>query len=288
MSTVRLAAGGLLVVSLGAGTLSDEARPSVAREWNGYHVLVSDFHVHHHPFGWAVLSPWDTVIEAGRQGLDVIAMTPHNQVWTGKTARWFSQAIGGPMVIVGEEITTPRYHLIAVGIADAIPANLPVGRAIDEVHTQGGVAIAAHSYEVYWPTYDADALEKLDGAEVVRPESQYVDNMAVQLREFFGRAQLTAVGASDYHGLGTVGYSRTYVFARSRTEQGVLDAIRDGRTVVYDRARAFGDPAMIAIAAEHGGLPREVPELPVPGAVRVFSRIAALLALTIALLFNRW
>jgi hypothetical protein len=125
-------------------------------------------------------------------------------------------------------------------------------------------------------------------AEVVRPEAQNNDRAASQLREFFRRAQVTAIGDSDYHGLGPMGYSRTYVFARERTERAVLDALREGRTVVYDRDLVYGDPALIQLAAAAGGLPRELPEWPTSGPVRLFSRMATLVALVLVLLFNRW
>ena len=133
-----------------------------------------------------------------------------------------------------------------------------------------------------------EVLDKLDGAEIVRPEAQNSERMASMLREFSSRATLTAIGSSDYHGLGPIGYSRTYVFARERTERAVLDAVRERRTVVYDRDRAYGDPAMIRLAAANGGLPNAVPVLPAPGAARAFSRIGAVVALVCALLFNRW
>ena len=66
-----------------------------------------------------------------------------------------------------------------------------------------------------------------------------------------GPARLTAIGDTDYHlgpmspYLGEMGLCRTYVFVRERTEKGVLDALREGRTVVYDREHIYGDPAMI-------------------------------------------
>ena len=291
MRASHVSAGGLLLAALLAGTMSDVAEtngPRVARELNGYHVLAADFHVHSFPSSWSTLSPWDTVIEARHQGLDVIAMTPRNAVWVAKAGRWCSRAIGGPIVIVGSEIASGRYHLLAVGITDAIAPSLPAARAIDEVHRQGGVAIAAHPYKPFWPAYDADALRALDGSEIVRPDAQQDEKRASELQQFFGRATLTAIGDSDYHGLGPMGYARTYVFARNRTDQGVLDAIRERRTVVYDRDRVYGDRAMIRMVSENGGLPHAVPELPAPGAAKLFSRIAAILALTIALLFNKW
>jgi len=77
------------------------------------------------------------------------------------------------------------------------------------------------------------------------------------------------------------------VFARTRDEAGVLDSLREGRTVVYDRERAYGDPALIRLAEESGGLPRDVPDLPPPGVLSVFSRLACVLALLGAVLLRK-
>jgi hypothetical protein len=56
---------------------------------------------------------------------------------------------------------------------------------------------------------------------------------------------------------------------------------------VYGRDRAYGDPALIALAAQ-AGLPREPPVLPVPGAAALISRLAAVLALSVLLFLNQW
>src|SRR5437762_591284 len=84
-----------------------------------------------------------------------------------RSGRWFSQAIGGPLVIAGEEILGDpnHYHLIALGITDLVDFDQPVRGAIDDIHRQGGVAIAAHPVRESWPAYDAAAMERLDGAE---------------------------------------------------------------------------------------------------------------------------
>jgi len=288
----RLTAGLLFAGALVTGSATDGRRSSPSLVLGGYHVLAADFHVHMFPLGWSTLSPWDTVIEARHQGLDVIAMVPHNLVWPGKVGRWFSSLISGPIVITGEEITAPDYHLLAVGVDESISSRLPIIGAIEAVHGQGGVAIAAHPYENSWATFNT-ALGELDATEVVRPEAQNTPRMAAQLREFYTRARsaarpITAVGDSDYHGTGPMGYSRTYVFAREKTVKGVLDALRDGRTVVYDRDLVFGDPRMIQLAAAAGGLPNQTPEWPTPGAARAFSRLATLVLLVGVLFLNRW
>jgi hypothetical protein len=105
-------------------------------------------------------------------------------------------------------------------------------------------------------------MRKLDGAEVVHPLALRSETFAAQMREFFSRVPLTAIGDSDYHlgplspYLGEIGLCRTYVFARERTEKGVLDALRERRTVVYDRDHVYGDPAMIQLAKGDGRLPK--------------------------------
>ena len=47
--------------------------------------------------------------------------------------------------------------------------------------------------------------------------------------------------------LGEMGLCRTYVFVQEPTEKDLLDALREGRTVVYDRDHVYGDPAMIRL-----------------------------------------
>lgn len=230
------------------GTLSDVPHKHPPLFLGGYRVLTADFHVHSFPLSWGTLAPWDTVLEGRHDGLDVIAMTPHNHVWVAYVGRWFSQRIGGPTILIGEEIVTPRYHLLAVGIHDAIGWRQPAASAIDEIHRQGGVAIAAHPRKYYWPAYDAAALSKLDGAEIQHPLIYATISGYAEVQQFYERAHVAAIGDSDYHGTGAMGICRTFIFARDDSESAILDAIRARRTVAIDRdGRAYGDPALIAL-----------------------------------------
>jgi PHP-associated len=248
--------GGALIAALAAGTTRDRA-PSASRVMlNGYHVLAVDFHVHTHPLSTSTLAPWDVVAEARRVHLDAIAVTPHNHVWPAKVARWISRLEDGPIVLVGEEIAVVRGHLLVVGIERAIARGRSAAVTIDEAHAQGGIAIAAHPIAQYWPGYGADAIARLDGSEIVHPVVYECDTCADELRAFNARGPLTAIGDTDAHGIGRFGVARTYVFARERTAASILEAVRAGRTVVYDRGRAYGDATLVRIAANDGRLPR--------------------------------
>jgi hypothetical protein len=274
----------LVLVALAAGTLSDSPGPNPPIVLGGFRVLAADFHVHSFPFSWATLGPLNTVLEARRQGLDVIAMTGHNHVWVAKVGRWLSRITGRPTVLVGEEIVAPRYHLLAVGVENTIGWKQSAADAIDEVHRQGGIAIAAHPLAPFWPAYDARAMSKLDAAEVLHPVIYTRPRTRSELQQFFGRAQLTAIGDSDFHGLGPMGLCRTFVFARDDSEPSILEALRNRRTVVYDReGNAFGDPDLVNLMRQD---PRfnQLPS-PEPARLSLLSRAAGLLGLLGVFLF---
>jgi len=270
----RLAAAGLLALSMAAGSLSETQHRHPARFAAGYRVLAADFHVHSFPLSWGALSPFDTVLEARREGLDAIAMAGHNHVWVSQVGRWFSGRIGGPTVLPAEEIVGPAFHMVAVGIGRTVGWRQTAAGAIDEIHRQGGVAIAAHPVAKFWPAYDPEAMRRLDAAEVMNPIVFGHPRAALEMRQFLARRRLTAIGSSDFHAMGPIGLCRTYVFVTENTERGILEALRQGHTVVFDLdGQPHGDPELIRLAAVSPEAP------PHKGFWHLFSGIAGLLGL---------
>jgi hypothetical protein len=283
MNAARWISVCLVAVGLLAGTASDTSRKNPVVMLGGYRVLAADFHIHSFPLSWALLGPFDTVVEANRQGLDVIALTPHNLIWVGEAGQWFSRWTGSPRVILGEEIVSRRFHLLGIGIHRTIGWNQSAANAIDEIHAQGGIAIAAHPLKKYWRAYDAEARGKLDGTEVLHPLAYQDPKGYTEMQEFYARAKVTAIGDSDYHGLGPIGWCRTFVFVREDSEGGVLEAVRAGRTVVVDRdGKSYGNPQFIALAAndpEFQGLLRPPSEAGLRGNLAMTSRVCGMLGL---------
>jgi predicted metal-dependent phosphoesterase TrpH len=240
----------LLIVAFVAGTAADRVPARAPIVLDGYRVLAADFHTHSSMWSDGALTPFGLVLEAERQGLDVIAITGHNEVLDSEAGRWFAERVGGPTVLTGQEILAHAHHVIAVGIHRGVDWRAPVADEIDDVHRQGGVAIAAHPLRSFWPAFDEAAIARLDGAEICHPLLYGEPGAQVSLEAFAARGSFAAIGSSDFHGFGRMGLCRTFVFARDATEPPVLEALRAHRTVVYGPGgRVYGDPALVALAA---------------------------------------
>jgi hypothetical protein len=284
------ASAALFVAGVAAGSWLDPGPRTTPERVGGYWVLAADFHVHAF-LGDGVLPPWEIRAEAQRRGLDVVALTNHNQRIAGRIDGWLSGSRTDPLVIAGEEITARHYHLVAIGITKTVDWDQPAAAAIAGVHAQGGAAIAAHPSRVFSEGYDAAASATLDGAEIAHPLIIGSDEARRELVEFWQRTRahnpdLAPIGSTDFHVRAPIGLCRTYVFARELTEAAVVEAVRSGRTVAYDpQGHAYGDPSLVQIAdrkwrAATAGLPED------PSWQEMFSVITALIGLLGMILFG--
>jgi predicted metal-dependent phosphoesterase TrpH len=274
MTRARKFAWTLVAAGAVLGTWTDRPPRRKPLVFGEYRVLACDFHVHPHPLSGSTLTPFDQVLEAGRQELDVLGITPQNGALAGKVGRWFSRAIGGPTVIPGEEIHGPRFHLIALAIDRPVDWRLGIADAIDEVHRQGGVAIAAHPVAESWGAFEA-GVRKLDGAEALQPVAYWKEERVTELRQFWERAGVAAIGSSDHHGMGPLGLCRTYVFAWDDSESAILDAIRAGRTVAFDGVHVYGHPDLVSFVRQNVRMPAR--PSPVSGVLTLLGLAALVL-----------
>jgi hypothetical protein len=267
MKVVRLLAVVGLVVGIGMGTFGDTLPTRQPIMVDGYEVLTGDFHVHAF-VGDGGIAPWMLQRQAARVGLDVIAISNHNQTLAGRIGRWAARA-DGPMVLVGEEITGRNFHLIGVGIEEPVNWDQPVRGAIADVHAQGGVAIAAHPLYGFAEGYDEEALAELDGLESAHPDSISA-RTAPQFEEFYQKTltrnpDVAVIGSSDFHTNGPLGICRTFILVRERSEAGVLEAIRAGRTVGRcQRRRMHGRPELVRLLEPYRDALAPPPERTVP------------------------
>ncbi len=260
-SRAFLACAALAALGAVGGCAFDRApqRPVVHRA--GYRVLEADFHAH---TAWSdgTLSPFGIVRQAARRGLDVIAVTEHNTVLPSRAAQTYAELTGGPLVVTGEEITSARFHVIALGIHDTVRPKESVQQALDEIHAQRGVAIAAHPVKSFWPAL-VPARESFDGAEAMHPVALGTGRSGWRWEDMIAfrddaKRPLAAIGSSDYHAGSVLGICRTLVFVNEPFDaRSVVEAIREARTVTMDvEGRAIGRPDLVAALTAEPYTPR--------------------------------
>jgi hypothetical protein len=103
----------------------------------------ADLHIHTTYSRDGTASVREVLESAAEAGLDVIAITDHNDVRGGSEA---CQLAGeyGLQVIPGVEVSTSDRHLVALFVESPIPARLSLVETLLAVGEQGGIGIAAH------------------------------------------------------------------------------------------------------------------------------------------------
>jgi hypothetical protein len=254
MAVLRTCAALLVVAGVAASFAVADPPAMPVVEKGGFFVVAGDFHVHSFP-GDGSLPPWDIAREAARRRLDVVALTNHNSMLSSRLAGRFTPQTGA-LLIASQELTGVGFHLAAIGVDRPIDWRGTVAEAAVAIHARGGLVIAAHPTGHYLPAFDDAAIAALDGVEAAHP-MMHVDDPAMRdLTAFYRRAaqahpRIAAIGSTDYHNFAPIGLCRTYLFAKSRAREGVLDAIRAGRTVACDgRGTTYGPANLAALVAD--------------------------------------
>ena len=244
----------LVIGGMTAASLANPLPAPAVRTFGGERIVAADFHVHAQP-GDGALLPWDLAREARRRGLDAIAITNHNQM-IGVSRTRPLQTPFGVLILPGEEVTTPYVHIAAIGLDHAVDWRGTIGDIAAAIHVQGGVAIAAHPAQDQRAPWTDDAFTAVDGVEAAHPIMFSGRLARAQIADAYAHALLAhpgiaAIGSSDDHTAEPLGFCRTYVFARAVTEDGILDAVRRGRTVACDATGAtHGPPDLVPAVAD--------------------------------------
>lgn len=171
--------------------------------------------------------------------LDVIAITDHERIDGALRARDLHEAGDFSFdLVVGEEITTRRGHVLALFIRHRIPALRPLAETIERVHDQGGIAVAAHPMAPLTPSLgtrsllelhgESDPRRRLDAIELMNPSAAGRARRATR-RSLNARVlRLPAIGNSDAHVVEGVGNAWTW-FPGATAEE-YRAAIAAGRT----------------------------------------------------------
>ena len=99
----------------------------------------------HSDLGDGLASPEAILDAAERVGLDVIALTDHDDIRGAFLLRDIAARRSSPVEIIpGVEVTTRNGHLLALWVEDEIPMFDPLAATVSLIHRAGGIAIVPH------------------------------------------------------------------------------------------------------------------------------------------------
>ncbi|MBS2534428.1 CehA/McbA family metallohydrolase [Catenulispora sp. NF23] len=211
-----------------------------------------DLHVHS-VYSDGELTPQQLAAEARAAGLDFLATTEHNA--SDAHGAWGQHAGDDLLVILGEEVTTRTGHWLALGIPAGQVIDWIYGvreeilqRHLDEVHSTGGLCVAAHPHAPYasgtfmYPYQGLDAVEVWNGPW--SSELPWQADNETALAEW-GRALAAdihherwrpAIGNSDTHLQSQIGIAHTVVLAEKLSTDAILAGIRAGHSWIAESA----------------------------------------------------
>ena len=162
-------------------------------------------------FPESVISPQMQVDQGRKNGMDVIAITDHDETKAAFIAQEYAKKFDDIEVIVGEEITTHDGEVIGLFLNERIPEDLPICETVDIIREQGGLVIAPHpfSYHVFGLkeqilTLDIDGFETINGGH---PDAYSNKFAKMVMDKYPGR--WAEMSGSDAHSLYTSGYNWT-------------------------------------------------------------------------------
>jgi predicted metal-dependent phosphoesterase TrpH len=155
-----------------------------------------------------------------RTDLDVIAITDHERIDGAlRAAELHAAGDYSYDLVIGEEITTRRGHVLALFIGERIPALRPLDETLQAVHEQGGIAIAAHPMAPVPLSVGKRSLQQVrdhehehvyfDALELFNPSHAGRMRQAARMELNARELGLPGVGNSDAHVLSGIGTGST-------------------------------------------------------------------------------
>lgn len=190
-------------------------------------------HTNHSPTcGW--MTPETLVQRAIKKDLDGIAITDHNTMSAIEPAQ--QEATDDLLVIPAEEIDTPEGQIIGLFLSERIEPWQSPTAVIDQIHSQGGLAIAPHPFDAMREGLATitDHSEELDAIETLNSRC-IRDKYNNRAKAYAAEHGLPATGGSDAHFACEVGTAYTQVQidrtgdGNERTITAIKNALRTGK-----------------------------------------------------------
>ncbi len=189
-----------------------------------------DTHIHSQ-YSKDSITPLKDIIKYSQNiGLNAIAITDHDEIEGTWQIRKLEHE--GLLLIPGEEVSSTKGHIVALGITDYIKPLQTPAETIDQIHDNAGIAISAHPY-CYYRSGLGDIVRKLDVDAMETKNSRFILGVSNYLaKQVSQKNNIPEIGASDAHF--TKGIGRCYTeIPESDSVDEILKHIKKGNTKAY-------------------------------------------------------
>lgn len=189
-------------------------------------------------------------------GLDALAITDHDAVEASREAADKASQYG-LIGVPGIEVSSQAGHILGIGVTELIPKGRSFEDTIELIHDAGGIAILPHPFQKsrhgVGPNVPPNVLAMADAIEVYN--SRLLTGRGNrQARQFAETHNLPMTAGSDAHISEMVGQAVTAIDTNVRTVNGIVDAIRDGKTSIQGNRT----PWRISLQQAAGGAKRRI------------------------------
>lgn len=189
-------------------------------------------------------------------GLDALAITDHDAVEASREAADKASQYG-LIGVPGIEVSSQAGHILGIGVTELIPKGRSFEDTIELIHDAGGIAILPHPFQKsrhgVGPNVPPNVLAMADAIEVYN--SRLLTGRGNrQARQFAEIHNLPMTAGSDAHISEMVGQAVTAIDTNVRTVNGIVDAIRDGKTSIQGNRT----PWRISLQQAAGGAKRRI------------------------------
>jgi predicted metal-dependent phosphoesterase TrpH len=151
----------------------------------------------HSDLGDGLAAPAEILDTAERIGLDVIALTDHDDIRGSFQLRDIAARRNSPVEIVtGIEVTTRSGHLLALFVETDIPMFRPFAETVVAIHRAGGLAIVPHPLSYLTFSIGERALRQL---AVLGDPGSFIDGIELRNPSYAGRVRDVRAARLNQH-----------------------------------------------------------------------------------------
>ena len=178
-------------------------------------------------------TPAEMVKQAEKLGINAIVITDHDGIRGAKEAQRYAKKNNLDIkVVIGEEVTSSDGHILGIGIQETVPPRLSTQETVDRIREQGGVAIAAHPFDIKRVGIGKNAIH-CDAVEVFN--AQNLDRLSnFKAAHFAKDNKMSMTAGSDAHSARMLGHGLN-IAKKGYTDEDIIKYVRKGRIQIKSR-----------------------------------------------------